>query len=105
MFHSAIKVVVVAEKFVEEDVRTIIESSGAKGYTLLTAGGKGLHGFHSTEAQASVVGDFSNIKVEAIVLDREKAERIASLLMEEVFKEYPGIVYLEDVQVWREERF
>lgn len=105
MFHNAIKVVVVAEKFVEEDIRNIIESSGAKGYTILSAGGKGLHGFHATESQASVVGDFSNIKVEAIVLDRDKAERIASLLMEEVFGEYPGIVYLEDVKVWREERF
>jgi nitrogen regulatory protein PII len=105
MFHKAIKVIVVTEKLLEREVRKIIESHGGKGYTLVSAGGKGLHHFHSTESRASVVEDFSNIKIESIVREREKAEEIASAVMEEVFEEYPGIIYLEDVEVWRQERF
>jgi hypothetical protein len=83
----------------------MIEAHGAKGYTLVSAGGKGLHHFHATEARASVVEDFSNIKIEVIVRKRETAEEIAQAVMGEVFQHYPGIIYLEDVEVWREERF
>ncbi len=105
MFHQAIKIIVVTEKFLEREVRTIIETHGGKGYTLVSAGGKGLHHFHSTEARASLVEDFSNIKVEAIVRERTTAEEIAQAVMDEVFDHYPGIIYLEDVEVWRQERF
>ena len=105
MFHKAIKIIVVTEKFVEREVRSVIESHGASGYTLVSAGGKGLHHFHSTESRASVVEDFSNIKIEAIVRERETAEEIAQAIMDGVFQRYPGIIYLEDVEVWREKRF
>ncbi|NBB90323.1 MAG: hypothetical protein GVY23_03840 [Spirochaetes bacterium] len=105
MFHKAIKIIVVTEKFLEAEVRKIIESQGATGYTLVSAGGKGLHHFHTTESRASVVADFSNIKVEVIVRERSTAEEIAQRIMNEVFQEYPGIIYLEDVEVWREQRF
>lgn len=105
MFHQAIKIIVVTEKFLEREVRTIIERHGGKGYTLVSAGGKGLHHFHSTETRASLVEDFSNIKVEAIVRERPTAEAIAQAVMDEVFDRYPGIIYLEDVEVWRQERF
>lgn len=105
MFHKAIKIIVVTEKFVEREVRSVIESHGAKGYTLVSAGGKGLHHFHSTESRASVVEDFSNIKIESIVRERATAEEIAKAIMDEIFRRYPGIIYLEDVEVWREERF
>jgi nitrogen regulatory protein PII len=105
MFHKAIKIIVVTEKFVERHVRDVIGAHGGKGYTLVSAGGKGMHHFHSTEARASVVEDFSNIKIEAIVRERATAEEIAQAVMNEVFDQYPGIIYLEDVEVWRQERF
>jgi nitrogen regulatory protein PII len=105
MFHKAIKVIIVTEKFVERDVQRIIQSHGAKGYTLVAAGGRGMHHYHAIESRASVVDDFSNVKVEVIVRERKTAEDIAAAVMGDIFTEYPGIIYLEDVEVWRQERF
>ena len=105
MFYKAIKVIVVTERFIEKEVSKIIEANGGKGYTLVAAGGKGAHHFHSTESRASVVEDFSNIKIEVIVLDRSVAEQIAGTIMNEIFDDYPGIIYLEEVEIWRKERF
>jgi nitrogen regulatory protein PII len=105
MLHPAIKVSIVTEKFIQDRVCRVAEECGAKGYTLVPAGGKGLHHFHATESTASVIDDFANIKIEAIVRDRATGERIAARLMDEFFQDYPGIVYLENVEVWREGRF
>jgi len=105
MFHEAIKVIVVTEKFVQDRVCSLIESCGGKGYTLVSAGGKGFHHLHATDDKASVVEGFGNIKIEVIVRDREIADAIASSVMDQVFGQYPGIIYLEQVEVWREERF
>ncbi len=105
MFHTAVKVIIVTEKFLQERVCSLIESGGGKGYTLVSAGGKGLHHLHSTDDKASVIEGFGNIKIEVIVRDRSKAEAIAETVMQNVFREYPGIIYLENVEIWREERF
>lgn len=105
MFHKAVKVIIVTEKLIEERIEGVIDSLGGKGYTIVSVGGKGLHHVHSTDSRASVVGEFSNVKIEVILRDRSTAERIAQTVMEEFFGEYPGIVYLEDVEVWREGRF
>ncbi len=105
MFHKALKVIIVTEKFVEREIQKIISASGAKGYTLVAAGGRGLHHYHSIDSRASVVDDFSNVKIEVIVRERATAETIAEAVVNQVFSRYPGIVYLEDVEVWRQDRF
>lgn len=105
MFHQALKVIVVTERLVERDVCRVIEECGGKGYTLVSAGGKGLHHYHATESRASVIDDFANIKIEVIVRERATAEQIAERVVQEIFGTYPGIIYLENVEVWRQERF
>lgn len=105
MFHKAIKVIVVTEKLIEREIEKTIGELGGKGYTIVSVGGKGLHHFHATDSQASVVGEFSNVKIEVIVRERATAERIAETVIDRFFDRYPGIVYLEDVEVWREGRF
>jgi nitrogen regulatory protein PII len=105
MFHQAIKVTIVTEKFVEEKILRILESHGAKGYTMLAAGGRGEHHIHAIDSRASVIDDFANIRIEAVVSARETAESIARAVMEEVFDRYPGILYLNTVEVWRQARF
>jgi len=37
--------------------------------------------------------------------DRQRAEAIANRVVNECFDEYPGVMYLEDIQVCRPERF
>jgi nitrogen regulatory protein PII len=105
MFYPATKLVVVTEHFLCEKVCNIIEASGSKGYTLVPTGGKGLHHRHPMSDQATVIEGFDNIKIEVVTHDRNQAEQIAERVLNECFDEYPGIMYLEDVQICRPERF
>lgn len=105
MFYPATKLVIITEHFLSEKVCKIIEDCGSKGYTMVPAGGKGLHHLHPMPDRATVVEGFDNIKVEAILHHRKQAETIAERVLHECFEEYPGIMYLEDVQVCRPERF
>lgn len=105
MFYDAIKLIIITEKLISRKVCEIIEQAGAKGYTMVPAGGRGLHHFHSTDARASIVDDFSELKIEVIVSQKERAESIAETIMDKLFRDYPGIIYLEDVKVIRKDRF
>jgi nitrogen regulatory protein PII len=105
MFHPATKLVVITEHFISNKVCKIIEAGGGKGYTMVPAGGKGLHHLHPTMEKATVVEGFDNIKFEVIMQDRQRAEAIANRVVNECFDEYPGVMYLEDIQVCRPERF
>lgn len=106
MYHKAIKLIIVTEKFICEDVCKIIESCGGTGYTLVPAGGKGLHHhLHAIDSKAMLVDEFANIKIEVVCGDRAKAERMSKELMEKCFQDYPGIMYLESVEVQRLEHF
>jgi nitrogen regulatory protein PII len=105
MFHSATKLVVITEHFVSRQVCKIIEEGGGKGYTMVPAGGKGSHHLHPTMEKATVIEGFDNIKFEVIMQDRKLAEAIAERVLNECFDDYPGVMYLEDVQVCRPERF
>jgi hypothetical protein len=52
-----------------------------------------------------LLGDFlRNIKVD-IITTEEIAEKIAVTVVEKFFKNYAGIVYIEDVKVLRAEKF
>lgn len=103
--HIAEKVVIITEKIIAKGVCEIIEASGATGYTLLEAGGKGSRDMRSTTQRASVVEDFANIQIEIIVSNTEMAETIMDAVREKYFKYYSGITYLEDVKILRPEKF
>lgn len=105
MFHPAAKLTIVTEHFLCDNVCAIIESGGAKGYTIVSVGGKGLHHQHSMGDKATVIEGFDNVKIEVIMSDREKAETIAKRVLDECFAEYPGIMFLDMVEVARSERF
>ncbi len=105
MFHEAIKLNIITEHFLARRVCRIIESSGGKGYTLTEVGGKGLHHFHPTSDSAAVIGEFAELKIELICMDRAMAEGIAERILKEIFNEHPGVMYLETVGVVRTERF
>jgi nitrogen regulatory protein PII len=105
MFHPAKKLVIITENFVCDKVCKIIESCHAKGYTLLPAGGKGLHHKHPTVERATVVEGFDNVKIEVVIADRAAAAEMADRILEECFSQFPGVIYLEDVEICRVERF
>ena len=105
MFHPATKLVIVIEHFLSRRVCEIIEACGGRGYTLVPAGGKGLHHLHPTLDQATVIEGFDNLKIEVVTRDRAKADAIAERVLEECFADYPGVMYLEDVEICRPDRF
>ncbi|AHC14934.1 P-II family nitrogen regulator [Salinispira pacifica] len=105
MFYDAIKLIIITEKLISRKVCEIIEEQGGKGYTMVPAGGRGLHHFHATDSRASVVDDFTELKIEVILSHRDRAEAIAEKIMTSLFQDYPGIIYLENVRVIRKERF
>jgi len=105
MFHPATKLVVITEHFITEKVCKVIDSCHSKGYTVVPAGGKGLHHLHPTLDRATVSEGFDNMKIEVITRKRETAEAIAEKVLNELFDDFPGVMYLEDVQVCRPERF
>jgi hypothetical protein len=53
----------------------------------------------------SLVNAFSLVKIEVIVNTRETAEAIAEKVAETYFQDYAGIVYIDDVEVLRHEKF
>jgi nitrogen regulatory protein PII len=104
-FFKAKKIVIIAEKILSEKICAIIDASGARGYTVVPAGGKGAHRRHFTSERASVVDDFSTVRIEVIVSDKSVAETIGNKVVEECFDNYSGIVYLEDVEILRPDKF
>ncbi|MGB0683343.1 MAG: P-II family nitrogen regulator [Magnetovibrionaceae bacterium] len=107
--HKATRISIIAEKLLHDGVCRIIMESGAKGYSVFDGGGgMGSHGCHSPHAPAhapAVVGDFAIVKIESVVAKREVAEEIAAKVADVYFSRYSGIVYLEDVDVLRPEKF
>jgi len=104
MFHKATKISIVAEKLIQHGITHIIEQAGASGYTVIDGGGKGSHGVRATD-RPSVVGDFAIVKIEVVMSDAEKARKIAEKVAEDYFDRYSGIVYIEEVEVLRPQKF
>jgi nitrogen regulatory protein PII len=104
MTSSATKIVIITEKLILGQVTKLIESTGASGYTVVAAGGKGSRGVRSS-GPAAVIDEFSNVKIEVITADRTKATRIADKVAERFFDHYSGIIYLEGVEVLRPQKF
>jgi nitrogen regulatory protein PII len=104
MSYEATKIVIITEKMLVEKIANVIESAGASGYTILAAGGKGSRGVRSA-GRATVVDDFSNVKIEVITAKRETAIAIADQVAARFFEDYPGITYLEPVEVLRPSKF
>ena len=105
MYHPATKLVIVVEHFLSDRICKIIDAHHATGYTLVPAGGKGLHHLHSTFERATVVEGFDNLKIEVVVRDRSVAEAITEEILASCFKDFSGVMYLENVEICRPERF
>lgn len=100
----ATKLSIIVERLLQPHVERALASENVRGYSIFPGGGKGEHGIHPVDS-AAVVREFSIVKIEAIVLDRAAAERIADVLAYECFKEQSGIVWLEGVEVLRRAKF
>ncbi|MFP4314089.1 MAG: P-II family nitrogen regulator [Alphaproteobacteria bacterium] len=103
--NDAKKVIIITEKMISKGVCKIIEETGASGYTIIAAGGKGSRNIRSTSERASVIEDFANVKIEVIVNKDEVAQQIMENVAAKYFENYPGITYVEDVRILRPAKF
>ena len=103
--HRAEKVIIITEKIIAGGVCDILEECGATGYTIVAAGGKGERGVRSTSERASVIEEFTNVRIEVIVNEKSLAETIMNRVYETYFENYSGITYVEDVEILRPRKF
>lgn len=102
--YQATKIVIITERTILDGVTRLIESGGGTGYTHVDAGGKGSRGKRSAN-RPGVSGVMSNVKIEAIVSDKAKAEAIITAVSETYFENYSGIAYVEPVEILRPHKF
>ena len=104
MKHKAHKIVIITEKILTDKVIKLIDESGATGYTITSAGGKGSRGVRS-ESRGSVGDNFANVKIEVILADEQMARNIGNSVAAKYFDNYSGITYLEPVEIVRPQKF
>lgn len=102
--HMVTRVSITAEKLLKDKIIAILEEEGATGYSFFDGGGKGAHGEHPAH-RPSIVDEFSLVKIEVIIASRKDAETIAERIANDYFKTYSGIVYLDEVEILRPEKF
>lgn len=105
IFYPAIKVVIITEKVIQKDLCRLIEELGASGYTMTEAAGKGSRNIRASRSSGSLVDDFNNIKIEVLIFDEQIAHKLMRAVTQEYLGEYSGIIYMEDVQIMRPEKF
>jgi len=98
MAKPAKKLVIVTEKILLKKIASIIEESGATGFTVLETGGKGSRNVRSS-GQPNVSDTTANIKFEVLTPNRDMAENIADQVAMKFFTDYAGIAYICDAEV------
>lgn len=92
-------VTIVTEAVLEAELRDVLDTLGASGYTITNARGKGSRGIRDAGWTSS-----SNIRIEVICSD-ELAGTIADYMHDNYYSNYAMILYESDVRVVREQKF
>jgi nitrogen regulatory protein PII len=99
------KVVIITEAVIEEQVISLLNAQGAKGYTVyrkLT--GKGARGTRSGMGVMERFGE--NVRIETVVAGDEQARSVMEAVYNKFLAEkFAGIAYLEDVSIIRAWKF
>lgn len=92
-------VTVITESTLERDLERELEALGVGGWTISDARGRGDKG-----VRASHWGHSANIRVE-VVCDTPLAERVLSRLREKYYANYAIVMWVQDVEVLRPDKF
>jgi hypothetical protein len=90
---------IVTETALERELLAEFDALGVRGYTITDARGKGGRGRRQSDWTQQ-----GNVRIE-IVCDPELAERIAARLRERYYEHYAMILFMQDVDVLRPEKF
>lgn len=99
MHTTTLKIVtIVTERILEDRLLRKLDELGAKGYTLTQATGKGSRGVRASEWEGP------DTRIETLV-SPEVAEAIVEHVSETYFEHYAVIVYVQDAEVVRGEKY
>jgi len=91
-------VTIISDDALTQNLIDDVKRLGAKGYTMEVAKGEGSHNSRTFELEGE------NIKLETIVSE-SVAEKIMNLLAEKYFEHYGLIAYVQNIDVYRGEKF
>ena len=90
---------IVTEAALERELLAELDALGVRGYTITDARGKGGRGRRQSDWTQQ-----GNIRIE-IVCDPALAEQVATRLRERYYEHYAMILFLQDVNVLRPDKF
>ncbi|MEM7602241.1 MAG: transcriptional regulator [Verrucomicrobiota bacterium] len=93
-----IKISIVTESLLKDEIIELIRKHGATGHTMTKVEGEGSSGRHASDWGGR------NIKVETLV-SAETADAIMEDLSDEYFEDYSVIAWLDEVTVLRGDKF
>ncbi|MFT5366345.1 MAG: nitrogen regulatory protein P-II 2 [Candidatus Latescibacterota bacterium] len=91
-------VTIIAERILKDRLTDAIRSLGAKGFTLTDVSGEGSRGVRASEWEGH------NLKIETVV-SSPVADAIVEHISERYFQHHAVIVYTQDIQVIRGEKY
>ena len=91
-------VTVIAERILKDRLTQAIRTMGAKGFTLTDVSGEGSRGVRASEWEGH------NLKIETVV-STQVANTIVAHISEHYFQHHAVIVYTQDVQVVRGDKY
>lgn len=91
-------VTIVTERILGDRLLRTLETLGAKGYTLTKASGKGSRGVRASEWEGP------DVRIETLV-SRDVADAIVAHIAENFFEHYAVIVYVQDADVVRGDKY
>lgn len=92
------RLIIITEKLLLKQIATIIDGTGATGYTVRPAGGKSSRNIRSS-GQPAFSDTYANIRIEVLRAGREMALEISNEVASQFFEDYSGITYLCDAEV------
>ena len=96
---TSLKIVtIVTERILEDRLIRMLDKLGAKGYTLMQVTGKGSRGVRASEWAGP------DTRIETLV-SSDVADAIMTNIAENYFEHYAVIVYAQDAQVVRGEKY
>jgi nitrogen regulatory protein P-II 2 len=91
-------VTLIAERILKDRLLREVRELGARGFTLTEAAGEGSRAINAADWEGQ------NVKIESIV-SPEVAEKIVAHVSESYFEFYAVIVYVQDVEVVRGDKY
>ena len=99
MHTVALKLVtVITERLLRDRIVDELRKCGAKGFTVSDVSGEGSRGVRASEWEGQ------NLRIESVV-SAEVADRVVERIADDFFENYAVIVYLQDVQVVRGDKY